>query len=35
MVKNLEHVVNLANNMLYEGKAKLEKLFKFLRDANI
>jgi len=35
MVKNLEHVVSLANNMLYEGKAKLEKLFKFLRDANI
>jgi len=35
IIKDLELIVNLANKMLYEGKARLEKLFKFLRDADI
>jgi tRNA wybutosine-synthesizing protein 3 len=35
VVKDLEYIVSLVNEILYEGKAKLEKLFKFLRDADI
>jgi tRNA wybutosine-synthesizing protein 3 len=35
VVKDLSKVVKLANTMLLEGKQRLEKLFKFLKDANI
>jgi len=35
VVKDLSKVVKLANTMLLEGKQRLEKLFKFLRDADI
>lgn len=32
---DLPRIVSIANEMLREGKQKLEKLFKFLRDADI
>ncbi|MCI4436349.1 MAG: hypothetical protein JHC33_06005 [Ignisphaera sp.] len=35
VIKDLSKVIKLANTMLLEGKQRLEKLFKFLRDADI
>ncbi|MEM0026308.1 MAG: hypothetical protein QXT53_00020 [Ignisphaera sp.] len=35
VVSDLPRVVSIANEMLIEGKQRLEKLFKFLRDADI